>query len=1032
MQNKWTHILHIADIHIRNYTRHKEYKKVFEKLYSEIDNTPKTTLIYIGGDIVHSKTDMSPELVSLTSEFLTNLANRRTTVFIKGNHDANLNNESRLDALRPIYDSLAHPNLHYLDKPKIYTFDNIDFSVFEISSDASAWPGPGKNEINVAVYHGPVYTSTTDVGYTISSDAVKTLAFKGFDMALLGDIHKRQMLDNNVYYPGSLIQQNFGESQDNHGFTLWNLQTGEHTHTELLNDNAQCTVYVESGQIISDLKKLTQFPKIRIFHSDTTEAELKHIVTEINSKCKPIDIIQIKQDKIKGLLNSKKSTKAIDTRDVQYQNKLLKSYLERVHKTDSETIDEILKINESLNKNIVAPDVARHIEWKPIKFEFSNMFSYGKSNIINFNNLQGLIGLFAKNHTGKSALLDSLMFCLFDRCSRTTKAESVLNNKCKTFECKLEFEVEGQLYFIHRKARRKANGRVKCDVNFWTYDDEGQKTVLNGEQRSETNHIIRRLIGTYDDFILTALSVQNDTTGFIDKSQTDKKDLLSQFLDITIFEELQSLASEQISEIRILLKDFKKTDYASLLTNAKSNIKDNRKLMIESLSSEKSLQSKNSAIADRIEQYKLDLVPVKTYDIQSIQQSIVLSERGINLGLELKQETAKQISDLNDIIGKCNDWLSEYDRNELVASVTTLKGLNKDLLQESKLLAKAKNAYSNSKTLSEQLHTHEYDPNCKFCCDNDFVKKAQAAKDNLDVYRLQMEKCQKSVDTITKLKEETESQVELFSKYQKVENKKSITLLEISKLEKTLLQVENKLDTCKTDLIKSQTEAALYESNKLHIEKNKSIQSKIDKLVTDTETVNDDIEDVREDIIEYKSNLKSWTKSASEIEDTMAKAFGLEKQMLYYDLYLASIKRDGLPYEIISHSLPELQSEVNEVLTQITNFKLIFETDGKNITYGDQPWDLTLASGMEKFISSLAIRNGLIQLSSLPRPTFIAIDEGFGNLDNENLDSIKALFEHISSLFEFIIIITHIDYMKDIPDSLLEISIKDGFSSIAN
>ena len=133
MQDKWTHILHIADIHIRNYTRHHEYRKVFDKLYKAIDNTPETTLVYIGGDIVHSKTDMSPELIRLTSEFLTNLADRRTTVFIKGNHDANLNNESRLDALRPIYDTLAHPNLHYLDEPKIYTFGNIDFSIFEIT-----------------------------------------------------------------------------------------------------------------------------------------------------------------------------------------------------------------------------------------------------------------------------------------------------------------------------------------------------------------------------------------------------------------------------------------------------------------------------------------------------------------------------------------------------------------------------------------------------------------------------------------------------------------------------------------------------------------------------------------------------------------------------------------------------------------------------------------------------------------------------------------------------------------------------------
>ena len=73
-----------------------------------------------------------------------------------------------------------------------------------------------------------------------------------------------------------------------------------------------------------------------------------------------------------------------------------------------------------------------------------------------------------------------------------------------------------------------------------------------------------------------------------------------------------------------------------------------------------------------------------------------------------------------------------------------------------------------------------------------------------------------------------------------------------------------------------------------------------------------------------------------------------------------------------------------------------------------------------------------IKISNLPRPNFLAIDEGFGNLDSDNLDSIKSLFEHITSLFDFIIIITHIDYMKDIPDSLLEISVQDGYSYVAN
>ena len=68
-----------------------------------------------------------------------------------------------------------------------------------------------------------------------------------------------------------------------------------------------------------------------------------------------------------------------------------------------------------------------------------------------------------------------------------------------------------------------------CLNNFYNEDEN-----LNGEERSDTNKSIRRYLGTYDDFILTAFSLQADNNNFIEKSQRERKDLLSQFLDTTL------------------------------------------------------------------------------------------------------------------------------------------------------------------------------------------------------------------------------------------------------------------------------------------------------------------------------------------------------------------------------------------------------------------------------------------------------------------------------------------------------------------
>ena len=71
---KLKYIHHISDIQIRNLKRHKEYDEVFERTYEEVKKYKDNSVVYIGGDIAHSKTDMSPELVDQLSRLLSNLS----------------------------------------------------------------------------------------------------------------------------------------------------------------------------------------------------------------------------------------------------------------------------------------------------------------------------------------------------------------------------------------------------------------------------------------------------------------------------------------------------------------------------------------------------------------------------------------------------------------------------------------------------------------------------------------------------------------------------------------------------------------------------------------------------------------------------------------------------------------------------------------------------------------------------------------------------------------------------------------------
>jgi len=194
---KITHVYHLADIHLRNLQRHKEYKTVFEKFLKQVErDNIDNSVIYLAGDIAHAKTEMSPELVREISWFLTECAKLKDTFIITGNHDCNLNNNYRLDVLTPIVENLNNPRIHYLRDTGTYQHKNLTFVVYSIMDHKDNWPSGYdiKGENKICLFHGPVNKSETDIGYIVSSNSFTADMFDGFDMAMLGDIHRRQSL----------------------------------------------------------------------------------------------------------------------------------------------------------------------------------------------------------------------------------------------------------------------------------------------------------------------------------------------------------------------------------------------------------------------------------------------------------------------------------------------------------------------------------------------------------------------------------------------------------------------------------------------------------------------------------------------------------------------------------------------------------------------------------------------------------------------------------------------------------------------
>jgi len=220
---KLNRIIHLADIHIRLYKRQKEYKEVFKELYKDIKNIfQKGDIIVIAGDIHHSKIEMTPESISLISDFFKKLADITDVVIIPGNHDANLNNLKRLDALSPIIKTLNNSKIHYLKNTGLYRLDNVVFSVMGVFEKYDEYI-PASNipdeYVKIALFHGPVQGSYTDTGYKISNKKMNVTFFNGYDIVLLGDIHKRQTLQE-YEIESMFIDENELEKYLNYGWKI--------------------------------------------------------------------------------------------------------------------------------------------------------------------------------------------------------------------------------------------------------------------------------------------------------------------------------------------------------------------------------------------------------------------------------------------------------------------------------------------------------------------------------------------------------------------------------------------------------------------------------------------------------------------------------------------------------------------------------------------------------------------------------------------------------------------------------------------
>ena len=134
----------------------------------------------------------------------------------------------------------------------------------------------------------------------------------------------------------------------------------------------------------------------------------------------------------------------------------------------------------------------------------------------------------------------------------------------------------------------------------------------------------------------------------------------------------------------------------------------------------------------------------------------------------------------------------------------------------------------------------------------------------------------------------------------------------------------------------------------------------------------------------------------------------------------------------MAKQLPAINAELAKILSDVTGFTIELEVDERNtdifINYGDTRRPVECGSGMEKMVSSMALRVAMSNVSSLSKSDMFVVDEGFGALDPQNIESVVGLLHRLKRYYRLILIISHVEVVKDSVDDVIVIT-REGMDS---
>lgn len=707
--------------------------------------------------------------------------------------------------------------------------------------------------------------------------------------------------------------------------------------------------------------------------------------------------------------------------DVEYQRRLFKEWLDR-NEVNVE-FDRICKLDDQVNAELFEEQKEdyRYRRWVLKKIWIDNFLSYGDGNVVEYDDLKGLIVVNSDpaNQGGKTIFsVESLLFLFFGKSNKADVAGEIFNTYRDKNEVKVGglINIDGLDYIIERTIKRKAKKAggytTSSKLEFFKLLADGNKENLEGEQRRETDKLITETIGSYEDFMTTIVATADNLSDLIGTKPTQRGRLLTKFIGLEPIEKKELIVKKKMADFKSTMKSnvYNLQDLNDDIETHKQSIVDNKenivKLENELVSKDKELEVANDKKEKTLSQKTEIDSDIKDINPQTLKSEIDDMISGGVTKKEALDEVIKEISEIGEVNFNEDKWNELNDESlELKLEVGSLKkdieGYEKDIkgMKEGEFCSLCK------QPLKDVDHTDQI---------KELEGKIEETNKSLEK---KTENLLVTGEILTKLAEEKV----------KSDNKDKKSLI------KDRLEVE--LDRLRVDVKEKRGILKEYERNEKAIETNRELDSKIlgyNQLISNLNLERDQIITA---ISESKTSIENSEKIIEE-NTTLIDTIKKESEVLrIYDIYHRMIGKNGISKLVLTSVIPIINYELSRLLDDVCDFEIELEINSKNeveflIIKSGVSKKLKSGSGLEQTIASLALRCILGRISTLPKPNIIVFDEVLGKIANVNLDYLKLFFDKIKMMFDTILFITHNPIAQEWADKMITISKKDDISTL--